>query len=80
MRAGPSLDDIGSWNNIKPLVDYGKNGRFNVRSVKLFLDGKFLGGIGCSLTLTIYRCFGILGSLFAGTILGQQLNFGHTYN
>jgi len=43
MRAGPSLNDISGWNDIKPLVDYGKNGRFNVRSVKLFLDGKFLG-------------------------------------
>jgi len=43
MRAGPSLNDISGWNDIKPLIDYGKNGRFNVRSVKLFFDGKFLG-------------------------------------
>jgi len=40
MRAGPSLDDISGWNEIKPLVDYGKNGKLNVRSVKLFMDGK----------------------------------------
>lgn len=39
MRAGPSLDDIEGWNEIKPLVDYGENGRLNVRSVKLFMDG-----------------------------------------
>lgn len=41
MRAGPSLDDINGWNKIEPLVDYGRNGRFNVRGVKLFLDGEF---------------------------------------
>ena len=41
MRAGPSLDDIGKWDEIKPLIDYGKNGRFNMRSVKLFMDGRF---------------------------------------
>jgi hypothetical protein len=39
MRAGPSLDDIDGWNTIKPLIDYGENGRLNVRSVKLFMDG-----------------------------------------
>jgi hypothetical protein len=39
MRAGPSLDDIGEWNEIKPLIDYGEGGKLNVRSVKLFLDG-----------------------------------------
>ena len=41
MRAGPLLDDIDKWDEIKPLIDYGKNGRFNMRSVKLFLDGRF---------------------------------------
>lgn len=41
MRAGPSLDDVNAWNEIKPLIDYGKNGRFNVRGVKLFMDGGF---------------------------------------
>lgn len=39
MRAGPSLDDIDKWDEIKPLVNYGKSGRFNMRSVKLFMDG-----------------------------------------
>ena len=41
MRAGPLLEDIGKWDEIKPLIDYGKNGRFNMRSVKLFMDGNF---------------------------------------
>ena len=40
MRAGPSLDNISGWNEIKPLIDYGKHGKFNVQSVKLFLDGE----------------------------------------
>ena len=40
MRAGPPLDDIGKWDGVKPLIDYGKNGRFNMRSVKMFMDGK----------------------------------------
>lgn len=39
MRAGPSLDDIDKWDEIKSLVDYGQNGRLNLRSVKLFMDG-----------------------------------------
>lgn len=74
MRAGPTLDDIGKWDEIKPLIDYGKNGRFNMRSVKLFMDGRF-ENLYHSLVLTVHRCLGILGCLFAGTILGQQLNF-----
>jgi len=41
MRAGPALDDIDKWDEIKPLIDYGKNGKFNMRSVKLFMDGEF---------------------------------------
>jgi len=41
MRAGPPLDDIDKWDEIKPLIDYGRNGRFNMRSVKLFMDGRF---------------------------------------
>jgi hypothetical protein len=43
MRAGPPLDDIDGWNMFKPLVDYGENGRLNVRSVKLFMDGMVRG-------------------------------------
>lgn len=39
MRAGPPLDDIDGWNKIKPLTNYGENGRLNMRSVKLFMDG-----------------------------------------
>ena len=40
MRAGPPLDDISEWNEIKPLVNYGENERLNMRGVKLFMDGK----------------------------------------
>lgn len=40
MRGGPPLDDISKWNEIKPLVNYGENERLNMRSVKLFMDGK----------------------------------------
>lgn len=39
MRAGPSLDGIDRWNEVKPLINYGENERLNVRSVKLFMDG-----------------------------------------
>lgn len=39
MRAGPSLDDVEGWKDIRPLIDYGENGKLNVRSVKLFMDG-----------------------------------------
>lgn len=69
MRAGPSLDDTSGWNEIKPLIDYGRNGRFNVRGVKLFMDGRFkrMLVIRCA---DDPRCFGILGSFFAGTIFG----------
>lgn len=69
MRAGPQLDDIVGWNEIKPLIDYGKNGRLNVRGVKLFMDGKILSMLTL-LMLTIYRCFGILGSRYVGIIFG----------
>ncbi|KAF9652242.1 hypothetical protein BDM02DRAFT_234555 [Thelephora ganbajun] len=48
MRAGPSLNDIDGWNEIKPLIDYGRNGKFNMRGVKLFMDGA-LGSWGASL-------------------------------
>jgi len=41
MRAGPSLDNINGWNEVKQLINYGKNGKLNVRSVKLFMDGEF---------------------------------------
>lgn len=41
MRAGPSLDDISGWDEIKPLIDYGKKAKFNMRGVKLFMDGTF---------------------------------------
>ena len=40
MRAGPPFNDINGWNEIKPLIDYGKNGKLNMRGVKLFMDGK----------------------------------------
>ena len=69
MRGGPLLEDIGKWDEIKPLIDYGKNGRFNMRSVKLFMDGK-LKNDGQSPALTIHRCSWILGCLLAGTIFG----------
>lgn len=59
MRAGPSLDDINGWNKIEPLVDYGKDGRFNVRSVKLFMDGEFRGAL---VARRLKRSVGALGS------------------
>jgi hypothetical protein len=39
MRGGPSLNNISGWSEVKPLIDYGKKGKFNMRGVKLFLDG-----------------------------------------
>ena len=43
MRAGPSNDHVDEWNELKPLINYGENGKLNVRSVKLFMDGEAQG-------------------------------------
>lgn len=39
MRSGPPAHEPAAWDEVKPIVNYGKGGHLNMRSVKLFMDG-----------------------------------------
>lgn len=73
MRAGP-LDPANlAWSDVKPTVNYGKEGHLNICGVKLFMDGSYKTSF-TSLQLIEKRCIGIVGCRFAVSILRQPFH------
>lgn len=69
MRAGPLDHEDPAWHDIKPIANYGKDGRLNMWSIKLFMDGSYIKPHVTEYMLIKDRCIGILGCRSASPLL-----------